>query len=467
MKIRSNKTTPFLSFFLLAGILCADAAQADRYDFGITSLISRKSNPKKEWKARGPAASREELPASDFGKLLTIGQALERGLSSDARVKQAYERLRKEEFLYEGKQAELFPRLKSEVFQAFATGDKHSLAYFDTSVEQPLFQGGKLIAGKRKQKVRVEAEELKVEQAKLDLQLAIRILYAELLSEKELTRISQDEVRESQESHERTRRLVENEVLARHELIRAETVLQAAKHSLVKHKENFDYILEVLSETVGLGDEESIEFEPLGEIPELPGDVNAFLTPGRREDPFYRLKELEIMEKGFEKRVLQAGLLPHVSLAARWNFFKDVFVDTDRVMLGIVGKWNIWDFGRTGSEIRAKAHEIEEAKWAGKAEIQERERQTRRIFHEARAARERIRMHEALVSQREEDYKNEKAKLVAGEKGRGDLLDSFLALEEAKRQRIEAVAQYRALFAHLERHAAFQVNQADPEVRAK
>lgn len=408
---------------------------------------------------------RPDPPAfdGDSGHLVSIDQAVKKACETNERVKVAVERLEKEKALYKAKRAEFFPQVKTEIFQAFATGEKNSLTYFDTSLEQPLFQGGKALALKRKQKTIVETEELKFAQAKLDLELDLRIIYTGLLARKELTRITQGEVKELTRAFGQTRSLFEKELLRRQELLRVESLLGEAQHSLVEHKEAYDYLLEVLKETLGIEEGESLDLEPLGEITGLTEDLSGYLALARKRDPFYRITGMRVKEKEFEKKALQAERLPHLSLAARWNLYRDIFVDTDRAMLGVVGKWNIWDFGRTQSEIKAKEHEIEEMKWTGEIEIRQKEDEIRRLFHTARAAHEKIRLEKTRVEEREEFYKNEKAKLIAGAKGAAEFLDSYIALEEAKKAWIQAVTDYRVLITRLERNSGFKYESSETE----
>lgn len=403
------------------------------------------------------AAPPDALAPDQFGSLLTLDEALARALQSDAEVKRALARLHKEESLYKGSLAEFFPKLGGEAFSAFATGDKHFVNYVEAGLEQPIFQGGKILAQRKKRKTIVESERMKLEEAKLDLELAVRVLYAEVLREKELTRTCQGEVRELSLEYERVKKLVDREILQRHEFFRIETLLQGAKHALVKHKETYDYLVTVLKETVGISEGESLELEPLRDFPELEGDVLSYLNTARQNDPVYKLKDLRVQEKQFEKRELQADRFPYLALSAKWNRFDDVFVDTNRVMLGVVGKWNIWDFGRLGSKIKAKSHEIEETKWEGELQVRQYEREIREVFHQSRAVREKIRLTEALIRERQEIYKNEKTRLIAGEKGTGELIDSFIALEEAKMGNLEAVTEYRLLLARLGRRTHFEV----------
>ena len=411
------------------------------------------------------ASTPDALPADQFGSLLTLDEAVARTLKNGQEIKRAAARLHKEESLYEGSLREFFPKLAGEAFSAFATGDKHFVDFMDVGLEQPIFQGGKIVAQKQKQKTLVESEQLKLEQVKLDLELGVRVLYVQVLREKELTHIAQGEVKELSTQYERIKKLTDRKILPRFEFFRMETLLHGAKHALLKHKESYDYLITVLKETVGVSVGESLELEPLGDFPELDESVMTYLATARQHDPVYKLGDLRVQEKRFEKRELQADRYPHLALTAKWNQFNDVFLDTNRVMVGVVGKWNIWDFGRLGSQINAKSHEIDEVKWEGELEIRKHEDEIRKVFHEARVARETIRLTEALIREREEIYKNEKTRLIAGEKGRGEVIDSFIALREAKIKNLEAITEYHLLVAKLGRKTDFgSVSLSDSEV---
>lgn len=396
------------------------------------------------------------ISENQFGALLTLEDAIARALNTQEEVKGAIGKLAKAESLYKGSRAEFFPKLKADVTEALATGERTFVSHFDAGIEQPIFQGGKMVARKNRHKTLLESERLKLTQARLDLELGVRMLYIEVLNEKELMRLFQDSVKELSEHEKRIKTLVEKTALASHELFRIETLLLSAKHSLVKHKETYDYALTVLKETVGIGEGESLELEPLESSSELYQSAAEYLTQARKTDPIYTIKDLKVKEIEFEKRELQADRYPHISATAKWNTSRDVYVDTDRFMVGVVGKWDIWDFGRLGSQIKAKSHEIEETKWTEEIKVREFEKEIRRLFHEARSAREKIRLSEGFVREREELYKNEKAAIVAEETAKIDLVDSFGALQFAKMRRLESITEYRVLLEKLSRKIGFK-----------
>lgn len=392
----------------------------------------------------------------NYGTLVTLEDAVRRALQSQAEIKQAFSRLSKEKALYKGSLSEFLPKISTEFFGAAASGETRSVSYLDTRVEQPIFEGGKILAGKRKQQVRVEQEEARLEEVKLNVELGIRILYAEVLLEKESTLIAQGQVKELQIEYERIKRLTDKEVLPLYELFQIESLLQKAKYALVKHKEKYDYFLSVLMDALSLAEGEALHQEFFSDFDELKDSIGSYLNTARRHDPVYRIWDLRIKEKQFEKRGLQAGRFPRINLIARWDKNMDVFVDTNRTMFGAAVKWDIWDFGRLGSRIDAKAHELEETKWEGEIKVREHEKAIKRLFHEGRVLHEKIRLAELLVRERQEIYKNEKTRLIAGELSAGGLIDSFVALEEARIERLRGITDYRILMARLDRLTAFE-----------
>ncbi len=402
------------------------------------------------------AQAAESVVLRPSGELLSIDEAVSNALKDSSEIKRALARLGKEEALYKGTLAEFFPRIKADVQAGAATGERTFLSYLDTGIEQPIFQGGKAVAEKKRQNAVCEIEKLRLEEVKLDLELAVRVLHAQVLAEKELTRIAQGEVKELTAECERIKKLSGKEVLPRLEAFKVEAHLESVKHSLVQHKETYDYLLTVLRETVGIGEGEVLELQTYGSIQEVESGIESFLDASRETDPVYKEGSLMILAKQQEKRSLQAERFPQLSLSTRWNSVRDVYVDTNRVIVGIEGKWNIWDFGRLGSKIRAKEREIEETKWTEDIRIREHEREIRRLFHEARALRQKIRMTDAFLKENQESYKNEKTRLVTGGKGAGELLDSFIALEEARSAAVQAIAEYRIQMARLERTRSFK-----------
>jgi len=402
---------------------------------------------------RPPAADAGELPLDRFGRLVTIEEAIDRTVESDAAVRRALVRLQGEKAKLDLKQAQFFPEVKGDTFAGFASGESGRLAFLNVRIEQPLFEGGRRLYEKRKQAVRLQMSESELAITKLNLALEVRLIYSKLLHEKEMVRLIQDVRNQVSVSYEKAKTLFDQALITRAQLIEAEVLNEKTKQALLLHKEKQDYLQEVLSRALGMGPGEALELEPLGELPRLHEAIDDYLR-GAHDDPAYRLQDLRVREKELEKKALGAKRWPSLMLTGGWEVNRDVYVDFNRAVIGLKGSWNIWDFGRLHAQMKAAESEIEEAKWQRIIQAREKEKRVRELFHEARIARGDIALREKFLASRSEDYKNLKTKQIAGETDEKDALSGFLDLESAREAMLEAVTQFRVLAAKLERESA-------------
>ncbi len=396
---------------------------------------------------RETQASAEELPQQAFGSLVTLDQAIEKAFASEPRLKQALARVAKERALHEESGRELLPKFKVELREALATGDETLLTNFRVTLEEPIFQGGKLASQRKRRGLILKKSELSLEETKLDVTREIETLYARVSAENELTRLAQEKVRALSGHLEKQKKLLGEKMITPRDLLHVKTLYEEATHELVSHKETYDYLWVVLKEIVGVSEREELLLEALPNLKELE-PVESYLERTRENHPLYKAKELALQEKRHEKRELESECFPHLTLAAEWERARDVYLDTNRFLVGVKGTWNVWDFGRTSALLKAKQGELEETTWGMEARILEHEREVKRLVHEARALREGIKFSEAQVSEAREAYKNEKARELAGEVG--NALEAFLALTRAKLDLIQKAAEYRITLAELE-----------------
>ncbi|MBI4397807.1 MAG: TolC family protein [Candidatus Omnitrophica bacterium] len=391
------------------------------------------------------------LPAGQFGELLTLEEALERSLHGHFGMKGAVARFRKERAILYARRAEFFPKLHAEYYGAFSSNGLKPVGYADLVLEQPLFQGGKSVQEVKRQKARLQINKQKINESRFDIELEIRLIYIQLLREKELIRLAQNQEREISVEKKKFKELVQGGFFAAPKLMHIKTLYEKAKVELVKHKENYDYLVFILKDMTGLTDKETLEIEPRDETLEFSEDVQFYIDRARENDPMYRIKSLEIKEKEFEKKSLEANRWPTLSLTVKGNVLKDEYVDTRRVLAGVEGKWNIFDFGRLGGEIKAKQYETEEIEWEGKLEVQKKERMIRELFHEAKTLKEMVRLR--LMEEKEAGaiYKNKRIRIIAGEEAMSSLVDSYIALQEKRMAKIDAVSQLQITLLYLDR----------------
>jgi len=385
------------------------------------------------------------------GTLLTLEESLARVLKDDAQVKRAEARLEKEEALLKAVKREAFPKLKTELYTAAVSHDNRGIIFWTSEIRLPLFEGGRRIHEKRKKDLEVQEQKLHIEETRQEVAYQVKAIYIGLLKEKELTRLSQEWVKESQKFYITMKSLYEKELMTREDLFRWEALYKAAQQELLKHKEAMDYGESLIMELAAVGEREHIELEPLGEVSAKELDFNTSLEEMRKQNPLYEITKLRVKQKEEEKKVLRSERFPKLGLSTRFNLAKDSFVDQNRFELGIVGSWNIWDFGVLGNEIKAKEAEIKEVTEDGHIQTRTLEHEARKLMGDLRVAWGKIEATKGLLQDKKEAYQNDKTRLLAGEKGEAEIFDAFVTLTQVQMTVIEAITDYRLLSIQLEK----------------
>lgn len=394
------------------------------------------------------------LAEGDFvsgGTLLTLDESLKRALKDEAQVKRAEARLEREEALLRAVKRKLFPKLDTHLYGAAVTQDRRGIIFWTSEIRLPLFEGGRWIHEKWKQELEVQEEGLHLEEARRDVAYQVKAIYTALLKEKELVRLSQEWVRESEKLYFTRKEIYEKELITREDLFRWEALYKAAQQELLKHKEAMDYGEALMRELAGTREEERIELEPLGDVKGDEPDFGTVIQEIREGNPLYEITRLRVRQKEEEKKILRSERFPKLGLSTRFNLARDTFVDQNRFEIGIVGSWNLWDFGVLGNELKAKEAEIKEATHEGRIETETLEHEARKLLGDLKVAWGKTEAVKSLLREKKEAYQNEKTRVIAGERGEAEIFDSFVTLTQIQMAVVEAMTEYRLLQAKLEK----------------
>ena len=126
-------------------------------------------------------------------------------------------------------------------------------------------------------------------------------------------------------------------------------------------------------------------------------------------------------------------------------------MDQDRFEAGVVGSWNVWDFGVLGNKIKAKEAEREEVFEDGRVKTKELEDKLKRLILDLKVSLSRIGVAKSLFNEKREVYQNEKTRFIAQDKGELEIHDSFVNVIKAEMEVIDVLSDYRLLKARLER----------------
>ncbi|QRM90797.1 hypothetical protein FG167_16630 [Lacinutrix sp. WUR7] len=231
---------------------------------------------------------------------------------------------------------------------------------------QPIFTGGKIIAGKKYAEAELETANIELKQVKNDIahELIERYLDVVLLKQVVKTRF---EVYNGMLKHkEQAARAIQLEILPKHVLLRAEVAVANAERDLSKDQNTLQLAKMALRTTMSMPDSEI--FQVMDSIPyhELNLDFNQLLNTAYTQQPVLELiDQKEIMAK--QSHTLEKSkFLPNVAAFGTYNMYRDQLpIIPSRFIVGVQAQINIFNGFKDVNKLKASSHlqkEVENAK---------------------------------------------------------------------------------------------------------
>ncbi|MGF1529977.1 MAG: TolC family protein [Puniceicoccaceae bacterium] len=230
------------------------------------------------------------------------------------------------------------------------------------------------------------------------------------------------------------------------EVLQAEVALANGKPRLIRAKNQYRISLEELMQAIGSNPQKA------GGVPEIVGELEfepfayeleESLMEARRNRP--ELQALKLLEEAEARgvAVARAGYLPEINGLAAWQFrkssgSKDLEDSLNGWVLGVEGRWAIWDGNRTAGEVRAARSRLRQAEIDSRDTAFAVEVEVRRAVSALQEAVELVEAAGKVIEQAEESLRLAKVRFDSGAATQLDVLQSQVALTEARLNLLEA-----------------------------
>ncbi|MBI4972089.1 MAG: TolC family protein [Candidatus Omnitrophica bacterium] len=385
------------------------------------------------------------------GKVLKLEEVVNLALSSDPRILLVKARLDKEKALHEAVMRGFFPKLRTELYGALTSeASNRGIVYWTTEVRIPVFEGGRRLHELKAESLKIDEKQLYLAETENEIREEIKLIYIGVLKEKELLTISQNWLREVTAYFEIANKLGDAELFTEEEILHVKTMLREAQFEHLKHKEAFDYGQSLLKDILGLAPEEKIELENLDALKKPEIEKDQFIKSMKEGNSFYKILDLKVKETEEEKKILFSERFPKLSLTGRFRVARDNSIDENRFEAGILGSWNIWDFGELGSRIKAKEFEAASLKSENNFQIKNKEREAGKLISDLRVLWGKLSLKRAALDEKKKHHHGEIVRLMTGDTGKFQVIDSLIDFVKARMAVIEAASDYWILEAKLE-----------------
>lgn len=406
-----------------------------------------------------PAVIAIETPAPDVPERVDLDGIITFALDNSPVILQARERLREQEgIIVEVKSAALpnaylnssYRKVDENLVQGFGSDQSWNIAL---EVRQNLFTGGGVTAALDAQKYVRQSALLDLRATVDQVLLDVRTRYYDLLLARESIEVQEQNVRLLREQLETARNRFDAGSVSRFEVLRSEVELANAQPALIRARNGFRIAIDELRRAIGYikTDENNLRKTPefLGELEFTPVEYeleSALVAAQERRPELARLAALaDAREAGV--RVARADRYPDLALVGGYELQKannsERFDDSrDGWVIGLQSSWAIFDGRATTGRIIQARSQLRQAELAVAEQRLTIEVEVRRAISSLQEASELAEAAQKVVEQAEESLRLADARYSAGSATQLDVLQSRVALTQARTNQLEANYSY-------------------------
>ncbi len=314
--------------------------------------------------AQGRHADRE-IPwdGSPLAKeTLTLDHAITMAMKNNPEMKVADARLDLARADLAEEEARLLPSIQGRLFQALETLHHENISDTGVLLEQPLYRGGKLVAGKKIAQANLGLREAGLERAYQNTSLAVTRAYYAVVSAQLLVAALEGSLTRITEHLRGLQLRLERDMIPQVEVLKVRTHMARTQSALLEAQSDLQYARGYLNTLIGR-DERDIP-----QLPEIAGYVPLALTltecyaMADEHHPEYKQAALKITSDKEAVGVAAGDMLPQIQFFTDFDKREDVFINRTELKVGVSGSWNVWDWGRTArtvDQFRAAMRESE------------------------------------------------------------------------------------------------------------
>ena len=399
-----------------------------------------------------------EVPAK-----LDLEYSLAFALDNNFAIRQAKERIRQQEgILLEVRSAQIpnvsasggYQRNADEISQ---NGLDHSWAV-DITARQVLYAGGGVMAGVKSQKLALEAAVLELQSIINGALLDVRVRFYTVLVNRERIKVQEDSVDLLQKQLQDVKNRFDAGTVSNFEVLRAEVALANAQPDLIVARNDFRLSIEELRQSLGFvarGNDTNVSQVPefLGTLEFKPAsfDLKSALATARETRPdLQRLAKLtDAAEQGVKAR--QSTYQPTLSAYGSYDWLQGPAASNksslDGWTVGLQSTWAIFDGRATAGRVVQAKSVYEQTKLSLAEAGLSVDVDVRRAISNFQGAVELAAASKKVVEQAEEAVRLANVRFAAGTATQLDVLQTQVALTDAKLNQLRAYYSYNVAIA--------------------
>lgn len=409
-------------------------------------------------------------------RVLSLEECMQIAQESNFQIKQARQEIERQKGILKSTIGELFPqvvasgtvtqtdknRIPTVMGQRFG---QETVWDAGVTINQDLYTGGRNYASVQREKLLLEAAEWEYRSALNTVLADVEARFYGVLLARESIDVQEELVRLREESLKSEEAKFQAGSVSRFNVLRAEVALANSRAPLIRARNDFRLAREELKRALGLESKQE-------ETPDVKGDfsfspvivqLDESLSKANEQRP--ELKRLELVREAAKKgiQIQQSQYYPNFLAYVGYGVQGARFGGAERTEgweAGLQGQWNVFDSFRTKGAVEAARSAFESSRISLSEVKQAVDIEVRRAFSSLQEAQELADASRMVVEQAKESVRLAQARFEVGAATQLDVLESQVALTEARTNEVTALHNYNLALLQL-RRAVGELSTAD------
>lgn len=370
------------------------------------------------------------LQAQTQTEITNLGNIIENGSSlSDDELSSVYS-------AYESALGDLFPDLNM-------TFKEQNYLTSTLQIVQPIFLGGKLIAGKKYSAAELEAA--KSELVKVQNEVIVEVVnnYLNVLLLENLVQTRLDVLKGIQKHVEQAERLFQEGVIANHEALRAKVALAEAEINLEDDQSKLKLAKIAFNNSIGLDENSNVQLTDELDAESIQLDKSALLSTAYEKQPILNMLEHKSTAAAQKYKAARSEFLPQIAAFGKYEMYPEYLsVLEPRWAIGLQLNLSIFNGLKDYMDLQSAQH-LENEVYYVQADLRKKiTLWINKAFNDVNNAESKFNKLESSLELARESLRLNEKRFETGVGTSLEVIDAQLSLEKIEVQRLVSLKNY-------------------------
>lgn len=317
----------------------------------------------------------------------------------------------------------------------------------------PLYTGGKVESAVEQAKLSNDSATLGIEKAKQQIRLDATSAYYTVLQTSNMVKLNQESVDRLNAHLKNVQAQYQVGTVAKTDVLRSEVEVADAEQTLIKAENAYELAIASLNNVLGMPLETQVNVKDQLKYQQVSITLDDSIKKSQVNRPDLAQAEISVAVAEEGVNGAKAGYRPTVGLSASEGWSDTSFPGTDNNTwsVGVSANWNVFDAGLTNSKVKQQVSNLEKVRQQAQQTKDSAQLEVRQTYLNLKEAEKRIATSQVAVNKAEEDFKIAQVRYTSGVGTNLDVIDSQVALTQAKTNYVQALYDYNTSRAKLEK----------------